>query len=197
MTGISYGQLYRWKRQNLIPESWFIKQSSVTGQETYFVKDLILKRVEFILEHKDQYSLEELATMLSPEQADRSYTSDEVRRLEGIDSAVVTQFERVLEKAQFTYLELLFITTVSQVKQELQPSDDVITDLVWSIRDWLPHQRSASCRLVVCKRGEQIFTLLIDQDSTVFPDTKTERLNSYDLSVLSQELKLQLQTGLV
>ena len=26
--GISYGQLYRWKRQRLIPEEWFIKQSA-------------------------------------------------------------------------------------------------------------------------------------------------------------------------
>ena len=25
-TGISYGQLYRWKREQLIPEEWFIKQ---------------------------------------------------------------------------------------------------------------------------------------------------------------------------
>ena len=33
-TGISYGQLYRWKRQNLIPEEWFIKKSTFTGQET-------------------------------------------------------------------------------------------------------------------------------------------------------------------
>ena len=31
-TGISYGQLYRWKREGLIPEEWFIKQPSFTGQ---------------------------------------------------------------------------------------------------------------------------------------------------------------------
>ena len=35
-TGISYGQLYRWKREGLIPEEWFVKRSSPTGQETYF-----------------------------------------------------------------------------------------------------------------------------------------------------------------
>lgn len=31
-TGISYGQLYRWKREGLIPEEWFIKRASFTGQ---------------------------------------------------------------------------------------------------------------------------------------------------------------------
>ena len=32
---ISYGALYRWKRKGLIPEDWFIKKSTVTGQETF------------------------------------------------------------------------------------------------------------------------------------------------------------------
>ena len=39
VTNISYGQLYRWKRKKLIPEEWFIKKSSFTGQETYFPKE--------------------------------------------------------------------------------------------------------------------------------------------------------------
>ena len=30
--GISYGALYRWKRIGLIPEDWFIRKSTVTGQ---------------------------------------------------------------------------------------------------------------------------------------------------------------------
>lgn len=34
-TGISYGQLYRWKRKQLIPEEWFIRKSTFTGQETF------------------------------------------------------------------------------------------------------------------------------------------------------------------
>ena len=34
--GISYGALYRWKRMGLIPESWFLRRSTPSGQETYF-----------------------------------------------------------------------------------------------------------------------------------------------------------------
>ena len=48
LTNISYGQLYRWKRMNIIPEDWFIKKSSVTGQETYFRRAKILERIELI-----------------------------------------------------------------------------------------------------------------------------------------------------
>ena len=47
---ISYGALYRWKRKGLIPEDWFIKKSTATGQETFFPKDLITERVEMIIE---------------------------------------------------------------------------------------------------------------------------------------------------
>lgn len=66
LTGISYGQLYRWKRKNLIPEEWFIKKSTFTGQETFFPKDRILDRVEKIKNMKGDVSLDDLADMLSP-----------------------------------------------------------------------------------------------------------------------------------
>lgn len=69
LTKISYGQLYRWKRMNIIPEDWFIKKSTVTGQETFFEKDKILKRIEFILSKKDEVSLEEIAELLKGSQS--------------------------------------------------------------------------------------------------------------------------------
>jgi DNA-binding transcriptional MerR regulator len=65
-TGISYGQLYRWKREGLIPEDWFVKRSAHTGQETYFPQDQALARVRAILEMKDNRSLEEIRDALSP-----------------------------------------------------------------------------------------------------------------------------------
>ncbi|MEG0773087.1 YhbD family protein [Clostridium sp.] len=65
VTGISYGQLYRWKRKNLIPEEWFIKKSSFTGQETYFPKDKILDRINKIISLKDDMPLDDLANMFS------------------------------------------------------------------------------------------------------------------------------------
>ena len=59
--GISYGALYRWKRMGLIPEDWFIRQSTQTGQETVFPKTLMCARMEEILAQKNDSSLEELA----------------------------------------------------------------------------------------------------------------------------------------
>ena len=65
LTGISYGQLYRWKRKNLVPEEWFIRKSAFTGQETFFPKEQILARIDKILNMKDDLSLDELADVFS------------------------------------------------------------------------------------------------------------------------------------
>lgn len=63
MYSISYGALYRWKRMGLIPEDWFIRRSTSTGQETFFRREQIIPRMELILERGA--SLEELAKELN------------------------------------------------------------------------------------------------------------------------------------
>lgn len=65
MTGISYGQLYRWKRKELIPEEWFIKKSSYTGQETFFPREKIINRINKIIDLKDDMPLDDLAAMFT------------------------------------------------------------------------------------------------------------------------------------
>ncbi|QVK16832.1 DUF4004 family protein [Mycoplasmatota bacterium] len=79
LTGISYGQLYRWKRKGLIPEEWFIKRASFTGQETYFPKDLILDRIDKILELKDDVSLEELSEIINSKQKSKDILVEELK----------------------------------------------------------------------------------------------------------------------
>lgn len=69
--GISYGALYRWKRKGLIPEDWFIKKSTVTGQETFFPKSLICERVELIIREKEEICLDELLKQFNKETSTR------------------------------------------------------------------------------------------------------------------------------
>ncbi len=65
---ISYGSLYRWKRMGLIPDEWFIKKATVTGQETFFHEGTICARIELIISQKDSKSLENLAKEFNPPQ---------------------------------------------------------------------------------------------------------------------------------
>ena len=66
--GISYGALYRWKRMGLIPESWFIRRSAPTGQETVFRRSQICECIELIQSKKEEQSLEALAASLAERQ---------------------------------------------------------------------------------------------------------------------------------
>ena len=93
--GISYGTLYRWKRMGLIPEDWLVKKSTFTGQETFFNRELICRRVEEIMSKKDRVSLEALAKELGQKTAEipkliiRTKYGDKVFSLSEIDDITV------------------------------------------------------------------------------------------------------------
>ena len=77
-TEISYGQLYRWKRKGLIPEEWFIKKSSFTGQETYFPRLKVLSRIEKIKSMKEDVSLSDLVDVFTPAPSDVTLEHGEI-----------------------------------------------------------------------------------------------------------------------
>jgi DNA-binding transcriptional MerR regulator len=79
LKGISYGTLYRWKRKRLIPDEWFIRRSTFTGQETFFPRDLILERVDSILNSKAGTSLDDLAGILSGSPVELNITLKEMK----------------------------------------------------------------------------------------------------------------------
>jgi len=94
---ISYGALYRWKRKGLIPDDWFIKKATVTGQETFFPEKLICERMELILGKKDSLSLDELSDelngkedsgtlVLDTEYGSKSFRISEIKRIYLMDA---------------------------------------------------------------------------------------------------------------
>ena len=54
------------REKTSIPEDWFIRKSTFTGQETFFPKERILDRIHKIKNMKGDISLDDLANMLSP-----------------------------------------------------------------------------------------------------------------------------------
>lgn len=78
-TGISYGQLYRWKRKGLIPEDWFVRKSTFTGTETFFPRDRILARVTKIQSMKsEELSLDEIADVVMPDLGEVALSVEDV-----------------------------------------------------------------------------------------------------------------------
>lgn len=92
--GISYGALYRWKRKGLIPEDWFLKKATVTGQETFFPRELICERVELIQNQKDDFSLDELSKQFHEESETRAVLT--VKTLYGDKTFYVSEIQQVL-----------------------------------------------------------------------------------------------------
>ncbi|MDD3225065.1 MAG: YhbD family protein [Clostridium sp.] len=118
VTDISYGQLYRWKRKNLIPEEWFIKKSSFTGQETFFPKKEILERIEKIKNFKDDVSLDELANMFSPDLSTVFLEEKDI-----LKQNIVSEFSIKIYKGKhkevngFYFNELLFMEIIDKFLQ--------------------------------------------------------------------------------
>ncbi|PFN09357.1 MULTISPECIES: YhbD family protein [Bacillus cereus group] len=118
LTGISYGQLYRWKRKNLIPEDWFIRKSTFTGQETFFPKEKILERIDKIQTMKEDLSLDELANMFSPSVSEISFMKEDIIR-KGIASEPVVQFfiEQMNKQAEFQFADILYVFILEELLQ--------------------------------------------------------------------------------
>lgn len=110
MTGISYGQLYRWKRKDLIPEDWFIKKSSYTGQETFFPKEKIIERINKIIELKDDIPLDELADMFSNKPKVKDVNEEYILEKGIIRSEVMALYKDILEeKESYSFKEVLMM----------------------------------------------------------------------------------------
>jgi|SRR5690554_4736001 len=118
LTGISYGQLYRWKRKGLIPEEWFIKRASFTGQETYFPKDLILERIDKILELKDDVSLEELSEIINNKKIKKITISD----LQLADIFFNQEVLKFTNNNEISFNEVICLKIVDNIYHEVKNS---------------------------------------------------------------------------
>jgi len=114
---ISYGQLYRWKREELIPEEWFVKTSAPTGQETYFDENLIIPRINKILGLKDEYSIEEQREMFKGTASKESISVTSAIRLADIDLNLLKNLFD-MKRDFITYDELTIIDALSVIKDE-------------------------------------------------------------------------------
>lgn len=133
---ISYGQLYRWKREGLIPDEWFNKQAVSTGQETFFKRNLIIPRIKKIIELKDKYQLEELKEFFSPSMESRKFSLREAIVLEEIDPFILKIYS--YKHNCFSIIELAILAIFSKYKEIINFDDylDIDFDRVLEINQF-------------------------------------------------------------
>lgn len=194
LTGISYGQLYRWKREKLIPEEWFNKQASSTGQETFFPKEAILKRVERIKAWKDQYSLEEMAAMLSPEFVDRLFSEEDLEQFHEIDIEIAATFMDLWEKDEFTYREIIAMVMLSKIKDALSLSSKDCLSLIHAVLVSFQSMVSLEYHCVIfCFEDNYLHAFYPSSQKPIF-DTRLSCVYELSMQEVSNQMKEKYQS---
>ena len=196
-TKISYGQLYRWKRESLIPEEWFIKQSSYTGQETFFPREKILNRIKAIQELKDKYSLEELSKILSPEISQRSFTKEDLEIIEEINRDMILLFIKVFEKFSFSFIETIIIIAFSQFKNEFyEVSEDNIVNMIKGIKKYCEKLKNTEYMLLIFNKSRDYFAVLVNNSAEIYADKNLELIKTVKLDDISNIIKIKYKNSL-
>ena len=113
---ISYGQLYRWKREGLIPDEWFIKQSVSTGQETFFDEKLIIPRIQMILDKKTDNQLKELKQLLPNDITKREFSIREIVLIEELDPIVIKLYNKKKQILNIYDIVLIYIMSKEEIE---------------------------------------------------------------------------------
>ena len=194
ITGISYGQLYRWKRERLIPEEWFMKQSSYTGQETFFPREQILSRIRSILELKDQYSLEELAKILSPEVAVSYYQAKELEEITEISENLLVYVKETFTKEQFDYADLLLLVACSKLEEVVSFSEAQREGV---LRNLINRDRNFSMNgtvLLLMKFESEYLIMMVKEQMPYMVDERMSVVARVNLNEISNQMKLKYQS---
>ena len=193
LTGISYGQLYRWKRKDLIPEEWFVRKSTFTGQETFFPKIKILERIEKIQTMKENLSLDELADMFSPNTADMQVSKDDLLKRNIVSESVMNlylQSENGSLNFDFTRMLEVFIL------EKLLQSGDINLDegkmLLEVLKNHRPVMKQKNGEIVITRKlGVSSCQLLLNTEGFYF-DNSTKIAAHLSLKTSMEEIKSKL-----
>jgi hypothetical protein len=193
LAGISYGQLYRWKRKDLIPEDWFIRKSTFTGQETFFPKQKILDRINRIQTMKENLSLDELADMFSPNLTDLQLEGEELVRRNIVSKAVLDFYlENEKGSLQFNFSRILEVFVLEKLLQSGEINLDegkMILQVLIENKDQIK-QKTVNL-LITRKLGVSHCLLLINTEGYHF-DTGTKLVTQISLNACMEEIKSRL-----
>ena len=162
-TGISYGQLYRWKREKLIPDDWFIKRAAFTGQETFFPRERVLERISFILENKDRYALRELVEMLSPNPENRRYPA---KALDTATSGLSSALARALCVEEWNHAQALCLLVASGARAQCVLAEDETLDIARGMLEWGNALLAERGQIAILRwQGEPLPLLIFAEDA--------------------------------
>lgn len=192
ITDISYGQLYRWKRKNLIPEEWFIKKSSYTGQETFFPKDKMVERIEKIKNFKDDVSLNELADILSPSLKDIVLSKEKLisrnivtmRTLEIYNNFHGEINQSSFEEILYLYILEKFLSSGEAGMEEAKSIVDLLEKNYGNLKD-------EKCEIILIRKFGIAVSFIITEPNKFYLEGGAKLVYRVSISKCIEELKIK------
>jgi DNA-binding transcriptional MerR regulator len=193
LTGISYGQLYRWKRKNLIPEEWFVRKSTFTGQETFFPKREILARIERIKHMKDDLSLDELADMFSPNPAHIHMRIEEVSKRNIVTDAALQLFvECHKETKEMSFTDILAVYVADIALQTGNISLEEAKVIIQTMEEHFNKFQGKHCELLFVRKLGVGTCLLAQSPAELYFESGTKVVVRLPIATCVEQLKVRL-----
>ncbi len=193
ITGISYGALYRWKRKNLIPEEWFIRKSTFTGQETFFPRDKMLARIAKIKDMKEDLSLDDLADVLSPTFSSVSMSKEDLIKRNIVTGATLELCTQLYGNVEvFAFEKILFLYVLDKA---LQSGDINIEEgklLLSTLTENYAKFGGKSCELVFLRKMGVSTCFLVSSPCEIYFEPAARVVLRISISERVEELKINL-----
>jgi hypothetical protein len=193
--GISYGQLYRWKRKGLIPEEWFERRSTFTGTETFFPRDKIFARIEKIKNMKDEeLSLDAIAEEFSPDLSRVALSAEEIvsRGIAGRPALELFEAEHG-KTATLVFDEVLAVRVLDVLLSEGGITAEEGRALIGLLEDVLPKSPARNLDLLLMRKVGFSAWLLTPTGCELHLERAAKVVARVDLSASVEDLKSALR----
>lgn len=192
LTGISYGQLYRWKRKGIIPEQWFIKKSSFTGQETFFEKHKILERINKIMELKDNTSLDELADMFSINPATKVYSREDILSSGILTGGFIDLYNRSFgNRENFKFKDLMCMYLFKMMIKKNIIEFKVVEDIIRKFYEKYDSLQNKDYDLIVIGKDKTTVTIMSEKSSCYVLDN-SEVIFDVNIHKIASQIKKEI-----
>jgi len=194
ITGISYGSLYRWKRKNLIPEEWFIRKSTFTGQETFFPKRKMLERIDRILNLKEDLSLDSSAEVFAPNLSTLTMSEEEILKKDLIQKSSLSFYEQIRGKFKtLSFNNLLFLFVFDELLRSGKVNLDESKIALKTLEEQYAVFEGKNCTLFLCRKSGITTCFLASSPVMIRFDHETKVITQLDLYERIAKLKIKLQ----
>lgn len=190
---ISYGTLYRWKRMNLIPDSWFIHKATPTGQETFFPREKILARIQRIKELKKELTVEQMQELFSANVKSFRIPVKDFAELNIVSKLSITAFTSVFpEKRTLDFDDVFGMYVVDHLMKlsgiYLEDGKQVLRLLC----KYLAVEASKEYQLLLLRKLGVPMTVLVRGEDDILLEDNTEVIACANLGEFEEALKDQL-----